>query len=75
MDTNINLLDLSVNVLQEQLEGLGEPKYRTQQLWHAIYQKQIGNLQEATTLPLSLRKILHDRFRLGNLTQIKELAS
>ena len=55
MDTNINLLDLSVNVLQEQLEGLGEPKYRTQQLWHAIYQKQIGNLQEATTLPLSLR--------------------
>ena len=63
MDTNINLLDLSVNVLQEQLEGLGEPKYRTQQLWHAIYQKQIGNLQEATTLPLSLRKILHDSFR------------
>tara|TARA_B110000014_G_scaffold155110_1_gene108775 strand:+ start:256 stop:1308 length:1053 start_codon:yes stop_codon:yes gene_type:complete len=75
MDTNINLLDLSVSVLQEQLEDLGEPKYRTQQLWHAIYQKQIGTLEEATTLPLSLRKILHDKFRLGNLTQIKELAS
>ena len=58
MDTNINLLDLSVSVLQEQLEDLGEPKYRTQQLWHAIYQKRIGTLQEATTLPLSLRKIL-----------------
>ncbi|SVC53340.1 uncharacterized protein METZ01_LOCUS306194, partial [marine metagenome] len=25
MDTNINLLDLSVSVLQEQLEDLGEP--------------------------------------------------
>ena len=75
MDTNINLLDLNVNVLQEKLEALGEPKYRTKQLWHAIYQNHIGNLQEATTLPIGLRKILHDKFRLGNLTQINELAS
>ena len=75
MDTNTNLLDFNVNVLQEQLEELGEPKYRAQQLWHAIYQKQIDTLQEATSLPLSLRQILDDKFRLGNLTQINELAS
>lgn len=75
MDTNTNLLDLNANVLQEQLEELGEPKYRAQQLWHAIYQKQIDTLQEATSLPLSLRQILDDKFRLGNLTQINELDS
>ncbi|HCU79980.1 MAG: 23S rRNA (adenine(2503)-C(2))-methyltransferase RlmN [Chloroflexi bacterium] len=75
MDTTINLLDLNVNMLQEKLEALGEPKYRAQQLWHAIYQKHIGALEEATTLPISLRTILHDKFRLGNLTEINELAS
>jgi len=75
MDTNTNLLDFNVNVLQEQLEELGEPKYRAQQLWHAIYQNQIGALGEATSLPLSLRKILDDKFRLGNLMQINELVS
>ena len=75
MDSNTNLLDFNVNVLQEQIEELGEPKYRAQQLWHAIYQKQIDTLQEATSLPLTLRQILEAKFRLGNLMQIKELTS
>ncbi len=75
MTAVINLLDMNADSLQEKMCAWGEPEYRARQIWHAIYQQQVGSFQAATSLPDSLRRRLKAEFNLGNLKQITELRS
>ncbi len=70
-----NLLDMSATSLQNKMRTWGEPDYRARQIWHAVYQQQVGSLQAATSLPTSLRQRLTAEFSLGNLTLITQLRS
>jgi len=49
------LLDLSPDRLGQQLESLGEPAFRTQQILGWIYQQGAGDFNAMTDLPQSLR--------------------
>ncbi|MGE4294002.1 MAG: 23S rRNA (adenine(2503)-C(2))-methyltransferase RlmN [Desulfovibrio sp.] len=54
--TKINLLDLSYDRLEAfVVETLGEPRFRTQQLWRWIWQKDARNFEEMTNLSKDLR--------------------
>ena len=74
-NSHTNLLDIDVNKLQEELMALGEPRYRAAQIWHAIYQTKVNDIQDVTNLPKSLRINLQNKFTLGNLSLLNELRS
>ena len=65
-----NILDMSTPSLLKKMRAWGEPDYRARQIWSAIYQQQVVSLQQATSLPSSLRQRLASEFILGNLTTI-----
>jgi 23S rRNA (adenine2503-C2)-methyltransferase len=52
------LLDLSRKELVELFDVRGEPRYRTEQLWHAIYYDLASDYESITTLPKGLRSSL-----------------
>jgi 23S rRNA (adenine2503-C2)-methyltransferase len=52
------LFGMDAEALGELARGMGEPKYRAQQLAQALYRQWIGALDEATTLPLAFRERL-----------------
>jgi 23S rRNA (adenine2503-C2)-methyltransferase len=52
------LLGLNIQELTELIESLGQPAYRAQQLWQAIYRERCASLSDITTLPLALRQQL-----------------
>lgn len=54
--------DLNLTELSEEVKALGEPDYRARQIFKWIYQKGISAWEEATDLPLSLRRKLSHRF-------------
>ena len=70
-----NILDMSTPSLLKKMRAWGEPDYRARQIWSAIYQQQVVSLQQATSLPSSLRQRLASEFILGNLTTITKQQS
>jgi 23S rRNA (adenine2503-C2)-methyltransferase len=52
------LLGLNIQELTPILEGFGQPEYRAQQLWQALYRERRASLEDVTTLPLTLRQEL-----------------
>ncbi len=59
--------DLSLEELVREIEALGAPPYRGRQIFNWVYQKGIASWEEATDLPLSLRRLLEERFILRPL--------
>jgi 23S rRNA (adenine2503-C2)-methyltransferase len=53
-----SLFSLSLQQLEEITEGLGLERYRSRQLWHALYQQRVSSLEEMTALPKSVRELL-----------------
>ena len=60
-----DLLGLSIQELTAIAEALGEPAYRGRQLFEALYRQRKMSVDEVTTLPISLRNILSERYRFG----------
>ena len=58
----VPLIGLDRNELQNELLQLGEPAYRTKQLWHWLYHRGAATFDEMTTLPKSLRQTLNEYF-------------
>jgi 23S rRNA (adenine2503-C2)-methyltransferase len=58
------LIGLEVDEIQ-QLLGSEQPRYRARQLYRALYRKRLGDLAEATALPLDLRRDLAAEHTLG----------
>jgi 23S rRNA (adenine2503-C2)-methyltransferase len=52
------LFSLSLQQLEALTERLGLERYRSRQLWHALYQQRVSSLEEMSTLPKSVRELL-----------------
>lgn len=61
-------LDLSYEELAVELKALGEPAYRTKQVWEWVWRKFCSDFSAMTNLPLSLREELSRRFSLDAFT-------
>ena len=59
-----SLVGLDVDEIREVL-GEGQPAFRARQVYQAVYQQKVEQLQEITPLPASLRRQLEDRIRVG----------
>lgn len=57
-----SLYDLSYFQLNDLVSNLGQPGYRTKQIWQWLYQQYAANFSEMNNLPLELRQQLEDRF-------------
>ena len=66
------LFGMDAGELAALLHSLGEPRYRAQQVLHALYRQWVGSLDEATTLPATLRqRLAGDGYSIG-LPEITE---
>ena len=70
-----SLLDISLEHLTQRLETWGEPQFRAQQIWQAIYHDLAASPDEITTLPKALREKLKAEFTLGSLSPAAEARS
>ena len=70
-----SLLDISLEHLTQRLETWGEPQFRAQQIWQAIYHDLATSPDEITTLPKLLREKLKAEFTLGSLSPAAEARS
>ena len=60
------LLGLTLQELTSFVEGFGQPSYRGQQLFAALYGQRIGSMNELSTLPKSFRSRLSENgFQVG----------
>lgn len=57
------IVGLEVADLQQVLEG--QPAFRARQIYEAVYRQRVSTLDQATVLPVSLRKELASKFALG----------
>ena len=55
------LLDLPFDALRDRLIELGQPPYRAEQIWQAVYRDLAVSYGEMTTLPMRLRTELEER--------------
>ena len=58
----ILLKDIEQTKLQEQFIALGLPKYRSEQVFRAIYSDRVKTFDEITTLPKDLRLMLSENY-------------
>jgi 23S rRNA (adenine2503-C2)-methyltransferase len=70
-----SLLDISLEHLTQRLETWGEPQFRAQQIWQALYHDLATSPDEITTLPKLLREKLKAEFTLGSLSPAAEARS
>ena len=56
-----DLLGLSLQELSATVEALGQPPYRARQLFEALYRQRRSDLDEISTLPLSLRISMREK--------------
>jgi len=55
-----NLLDLDYGELESLLESVGQPRYRTDQIWQWLYKQLVTDIQDMTSLPKALRAKLEE---------------
>ncbi len=72
--SKINIYDLEMEELKKEIESLGEPAFRTKQVWQWIYQG-VESFDEMTNLPKAFREKLKDRFLLGGVMITQKLVS
>ncbi|MCS6847362.1 MAG: 23S rRNA (adenine(2503)-C(2))-methyltransferase RlmN [Anaerolineae bacterium] len=68
----ISLYDLTREQLIRQLAEWGEPAFRARQIWHWLYQRLAGSIDEMTDLPRSLRDRLQQAYALSRMTVMAE---
>ncbi len=67
----VNLTDLTLPEMEGLLAGLGEPKYRAEQICRWIFQRGVNNIAEMTDLSLGLRRKLADIALVGGLQVLR----
>ena len=60
-----NLLDFNIEQLEEAVKDMGQPKFRTKQLWEWLYKG--ADFSDMTNLPESFRTTLSEKYRAGRL--------
>jgi len=62
----LTLLDLPFDALHDHLNEFGQPGYRAEQIWHAVYHNLAISYDEMTTLPIRLRTDLEARLPIAS---------
>lgn len=57
-------MDLSLEELEAELVGMGEPRFRARQVWEWVWHHLLFDFSAMTNLPLGLREELSDRYHL-----------
>ena len=65
-----SILELSKTQLLTYLEELGQPKYRAEQVWRAIYREGRTSFDDMTNLSKDLRGLLAKNYSIGNATTL-----
>ncbi|MEM8861330.1 MAG: 23S rRNA (adenine(2503)-C(2))-methyltransferase RlmN [Chloroflexota bacterium] len=65
-----DLFDLSFSDLEAVLKEMGQPKFRTKQIWEWLYQHYAADPAEMTNLPKGLREKLNERTMVGNIEPV-----
>lgn len=71
----MDLLSLHRDELSDELEKLGEPRYRAGQLCEWIYKKRVNVFPAMTNMPAALRARLAEHFQLRPLEKARETGS
>ncbi|MEA3326034.1 MAG: 23S rRNA (adenine(2503)-C(2))-methyltransferase RlmN [Chloroflexota bacterium] len=69
------IYDMNYSDLKTALQELGQPGYRADQIWTAIYKSFKSTPEEITTLPKSFREELSNIFSFNAGTPVKEIKS
>ncbi len=64
----LDIRDLSLTELTDQLKNLGQPAFRSKQIWQWLWQKGVQSFDEMQNLPKSLRDALADQFTFQTTT-------
>ncbi len=70
-----SILDLSNDEIERLVAGMGEPAFRSRQLWRSLYKDAARSFDEMTTLARSLRSSLAESFTIDPLTTVMSLDS
>lgn len=70
-----NIKDYNLEQLKDELESLGEKKYRAEQIFKWIYVDKVNSFDEMTNLSISLREKLKNNYSINNLKVIKRQVS
>ena len=70
-----NIKDYNLEQLKDELESLGEKKYRAEQIFKWIYVDKVNSFDEMTNLSISLREILKNNYSINNFKVIKKQVS
>jgi 23S rRNA (adenine2503-C2)-methyltransferase len=70
-----NFYDLSLAEVRATLSAWGEPAYRAEQVWAAVYRDLVPSPTHITPLPKALRHKLADEFQFGTLQPAREIKS
>lgn len=75
MTDKIELTNLSKEELYEEIEKLGEKKFRAKQLWQWIYFRGVTDFNEMSNLSLNLRNILQEKYSITRPKIVAEQVS
>ena len=70
-----NILNLDLKQLQHYFEQIGEPTFRTEQIYRGLYQKGYQSFDQFTNIPKSLRQKLAQEFVLRSFKEIERISS
>ncbi len=70
-----NILEYTSDELNALFTEMGQPGYRTFQLWKGIYSANYTNFEQFTSFPKTLRNILDEKFILRSFKQIDSVQS
>jgi 23S rRNA (adenine2503-C2)-methyltransferase len=69
-NTLLSLKNLPIPRLSEQLQSLGEPKYRASQLMKWMYQKRLDSFDTMNNIPKTSKSLLSGKYSLKKLNRI-----
>ncbi|MCD8036911.1 MAG: 23S rRNA (adenine(2503)-C(2))-methyltransferase RlmN [Clostridiales bacterium] len=70
-----DLRSLTLDELQNEMENIGEAKFRAKQIYRWMHVKYANSFDEMTDLSASLRKKLNNRYDICTVKQVKKLVS
>ena len=70
-----DILSLGFDELLEEVQLMGEPRFRAKQIFSWLHEKKVTSFSEMTTLSLPFRQRLEEKFCLNRLKIAKRLAS
>jgi len=69
MEIKRNLIDLTIEELEEELSMMGQPKFRAKQIFQWCH-KGVMSIDEMTNISKDLRQILKDKFRFDRCEEL-----